>query len=690
MNEAEALKILYLEDDADDVELIGVLLSKENISCKITHVESKYEFTTAIKNENFDLILADFVLPAFDGMKALAIVQEICPDVPFIFVSGAIGEDMAIETLKQGATDYVLKDRLSRLAPAILRAFREMEERKQRQKAEEEIRRSKNQFAAILSGINEGIIVQQPHGPYIYANDKAAQIVGYSSADTLLQASPETLGQKFLPRDVLNRPLPQNQLPSQLALQGQEPDELRMRYYNYLNDEDSWLVMSATPVFGDAGEVQFAVSILHDVTEQMRLLESEREARQVAEAAATRIASLQSVTTSLGEALNPVQVTQIVVDQGITALGASAGSVALHKGEENILEIIYAAGYEDKQLQSWQQFSLETHMPLTEAVITGKPIFLESVQAADSFPILLEQAQGSHSKAWVAIPLGSKEDVIGAMGLSFDQAQVFSQDDRNFMLALGRQCAQALERARLYEAESLARSEMKQLNTELEELVRQRTTQVRQLASELISSEQTVRQHIAQTLHDDMQQMLYAANMQLQFLESELGENDHLNSLIAMITQSIDLARELTIELSPPVLEREGLHEALAWLSDYVLEHHDLQVAIEVADGNSNRLVTVEQRILLYQIVRELLLNVIKHARVEEATVYVESGDEGLSIVVSDQGLGFDVASILNETGSSFGLSRMHERLQLFDGYAEINSHPGEGTKISLFLPYAA
>jgi len=134
----QKLRILHLEDSRNDAELVRENLADGGIDCEIARVETREDFVAAIERGGFDLILADYKLPLFDGLSALAIRQEHCPDVPFVFVSGQIGEDRAIESLKSGATDYVIKDRLSRLVPAVNRALAENKERTRRKKAEEE------------------------------------------------------------------------------------------------------------------------------------------------------------------------------------------------------------------------------------------------------------------------------------------------------------------------------------------------------------------------------------------------------------------------------------------------------------------------------------------------------------------------------------------------------------------------
>src|SRR6516165_6719563 len=123
------LRILYLEDDPKDAELVQASLEAADVACDVTRVETQPEFFDLLERGGFDLILADYTLPSFDGISALKITNEIRPEVPFIFVTGTLGEEVAIEALKMGATDYVFKTGLSRIVPSVQRALREAEER---------------------------------------------------------------------------------------------------------------------------------------------------------------------------------------------------------------------------------------------------------------------------------------------------------------------------------------------------------------------------------------------------------------------------------------------------------------------------------------------------------------------------------------------------------------------------------
>jgi signal transduction histidine kinase/CheY-like chemotaxis protein len=136
-----ALRILLLEDNYHDAELIQELLEADFV-CEVFRVETRDEFVAGLEDAGLDLILADYRLPSFDGLSALQLALDARADLPFIFVSGSLGEEVAIEAVKIGATDYVVKSRLSRLVPSVQRALRETQERAERRKAEKAFRRS--------------------------------------------------------------------------------------------------------------------------------------------------------------------------------------------------------------------------------------------------------------------------------------------------------------------------------------------------------------------------------------------------------------------------------------------------------------------------------------------------------------------------------------------------------------------
>lgn len=140
------LRLLHLEDNPVDAELILSTLKEGGIPCQAIRVDRRDTFVAALQEKGFDIILADYSLPGFNGISALALAQQRCPEIPFIFVSATLGEELAIDTMHRGATDYILKQRLGRLVPSLQRAFREMQDRLERKRVEEALRQSEQQL----------------------------------------------------------------------------------------------------------------------------------------------------------------------------------------------------------------------------------------------------------------------------------------------------------------------------------------------------------------------------------------------------------------------------------------------------------------------------------------------------------------------------------------------------------------
>jgi PAS domain S-box-containing protein len=199
--------------------------------------------------------------------------------------------------------------------------------------------------------------------------------------------------------------------------------------------------------------------------ENARLHHSEQEARLAAERTAERIARLQAVTEALSEARTPGEVADVVIDEGFSALGATAGWLLQLTSEGDALEAVRWRGYSDAVVTAFRRFALDAPVPLADAVRTGEAVFLESPQErARRYPGLEREYGHLRNGAWVSVPLVLEGRAIGGIGLTFVEARAFGPEEREFMLALGRQSAQALERARLFEAERRARAEAEAAN----------------------------------------------------------------------------------------------------------------------------------------------------------------------------------------------------------------------------------
>lgn len=185
------LRILHLEDSPLDAELIRARLRSDGLVCEIHHVTSREEFTAALAVADFDLIISDYTVPSFDGAVALAVARKLCPHKPFLFVSGTLGEEAAVESLRNGATDYVLKHRPERLGAAVRRALQESDERERRRLAEEELREK----AALLDEAQEAICVTDPELVIRYWNKGAENLYGWTRAEATGRHANELLVQ---------------------------------------------------------------------------------------------------------------------------------------------------------------------------------------------------------------------------------------------------------------------------------------------------------------------------------------------------------------------------------------------------------------------------------------------------------------------------------------------------------------
>ena len=256
------------------------------------------------------------------------------------------------------------------------------------------------------------------------------------------------------------------------------------------------------------------------------------------------------------------------------------------------------------------------------------------------------------------------------------------------------------EHQRVEQALRESEKELQLLNESLEQKVHEKTAEVRRLASDMVRAVQSERHRISHILHDDLQQRIYAIQMQLAFLHHQFQEvNEAAQKEVYYIGKQLEeileITRNLSIDLSPPILQDEGLSQAINWLAGRMRERYGLPIEIQ-ADGPFI-IPDEELQIFLFNCVRELLFNVVKHAEAGQAVVRLQWSDGGLQIEVRDDGKGFpsmmgeqQVASEMSGADDlqlSFGLPTIRQQLGLFGGRMEIKSEPRAGTQITLIIP---
>jgi len=189
------LRILHLEDNPQDAELVRTALKDDGLNCEVMMAKGRGQFEKAFAQGHFDLVLSDYALPDFDGLSALRLVREKRPYLPFILVSGTLGEERAVDSLKSGATDYVLKTRLLRLPAAVRRALSDAEMHQQYRLAEDKFQQSQNLFRQITEHVEDLVAVLDLEGRRVFSSPSydclLAKTAHTSNTDSFQEIHPD-------------------------------------------------------------------------------------------------------------------------------------------------------------------------------------------------------------------------------------------------------------------------------------------------------------------------------------------------------------------------------------------------------------------------------------------------------------------------------------------------------------------
>jgi two-component system, cell cycle sensor histidine kinase and response regulator CckA len=265
------LRLLILEDTPHDAELDIAVLEDAGYSCRWDRVETRESFLECLDRLDFDIILCDFSLPVFDGLTALELFTERQIDVPFIFVSGTLGEDVAIECLKAGATDYVIKPHLSRLGPVVTRALREKNEQRKRRQAEAAIHESEERYRKIFEDAPIGIINFDAKLNILKANKAFCELLGYTEEEILNLSFVEITHLKDLQEEV--------ELDEQV-FRGVIPNYQIEKRFIKKSQEPIWTNLTATVIRDKHGNALHGLGMIRDITERMQVEQALRESEE--------------------------------------------------------------------------------------------------------------------------------------------------------------------------------------------------------------------------------------------------------------------------------------------------------------------------------------------------------------------------------------------------------------------------
>jgi signal transduction histidine kinase/FixJ family two-component response regulator len=682
------LRVLHLEDDIRDTELVQATLEGEGIQSELTRVESQQDFLAALKRDSLDLILADYTLPSFDGLSALRIAQQLSPDLPFIFVSGTLGEDVAIEALKTGATDYVLKTRLARLGPAVNRALRETGERANRRRAEALLGGEKrllemiakgDSLPAILDALCQLVEEQLPdvissvllldgdrlrHGgapslPNSYNDAIDGLTIGPSEGSCGTAAY---RGEPVIVSDIATDPLwaKFRDLALSHSLRACWSTPILSSENKVLGTFAMYYRESRSPTSQDLGLVELATHLVRIAVERDRAEEALRTSEQLARSHVEVM--MRSLDVLATEAAPEKFIAEMLrtIGQHLHARGVllwlrnqEDDSLRLHLVIENDQQVEPDPEHPFvKDPQAWKR-------SLQEMLFTKGPVVCDDIEqdsriGAEFREYLMKRGR----KKFLAIPMFVLGEVRGFIGIQHVDRGAYRPEEIELAQALAHHVMLATHGAEL--------GEQRRHAVVLEERTR-----------------------MARDIHDTLAQGFTGVIIQLDTSVEALRDEEpeeaakHIGRARELARESLIEARRSVHALRPQALEKATFAAALRAIitnttagtslhSDFQLkgEPHELQPAVEEN---------------LLHIGQEALSNALKHACATKFRARLSFDSDAVRLELHDNGKGF-VVDYAN--GGGIGLLGMRERAQQIGATLAVTSKPGRGTKVIAVSSY--
>jgi PAS domain S-box-containing protein len=421
------LRILLLEDDSADAELILEQLSKERLNAQVKRVQTGPDFTEALDSRQFDLILADCKLYSFSGFAALEQVKSKAPDIPFIFVSGTLGEEVAVESLKKGATDYILKHQLIRLGPAIRRALREVKERQAREQALQALRRNEQDLSDFFEHAPVGFHCTGPDGRILKVNQAELNMFGYKLEDYL--------GHHF----------------SEFHVNKQAAE---MKFARLLKGE-SIIDLEALIVCKD-DSIKSVLITSNGLWEHGKFVHSRTFTRDIT---SHRRAEMQTAAFSkLGRHLSSAS-TQAEAAHNIAAIadelfGWDAFVLDLYFSEDDTVQTLLRVNTRNgRKIEAAPDASgTRPPTPITRRVISAGAELILKDSPTTKLPEETDFDDATHSSASIMrVVISSRQEVIGILAIHSYRVRAYEQGDLNTLHVFADYCGGALKRIRAEE-----------------------------------------------------------------------------------------------------------------------------------------------------------------------------------------------------------------------------------------------
>jgi PAS domain S-box-containing protein len=634
------LRLLHLEDDDADADIVRKTLENGSVICTVTRVETEADFRSSLAQGGFDLILADYTLPEFDGISALNLAREMLPDVPFIFLSGTLDEEVAIDALKIGATDYLFKTRLSRIVPSVQRALREARERVELQRSEAAIRASEKSLRLIVDRIPGLVATMTAAGNVEHVNQRILDYTGRTLEE--LQDWRPLLHPDDLAM-VMSR--------WSRSVETGQPYEVEHRILR-ADGVYRWFQVHGLPMLDSEGRVVRWYHLLTDIDERKRaedLLAGEKRLLEMIARGESRPVILDALCCLVEELAGGSLSSILLLDPNATRLrhGAAPSLPAPY------IEAI------DGSVIGPSAGSCGT------AAYRAEPVIVSDIATDPLWADYRDLALGHGLRAcWSTPILSSAGGVLGTFAIYYREPRTPTPHEHNVIERVTHLASIAIERER---AEGV----------------------LRELAGRLIDAQEEERKRIGRELHDHISQTLGVLTVTIDQLRADRaitpGVAEALEELRRKTGDITDDVRRLSHRLHSSTLDYLGLAPALQKLVSEFSERHD--IAITFAQASVPRSLPSEVALCLFRVAEEGLTNIAKHSRARSARVHIAGTEDGLHLTVEDAGEGFDVAG--SESKAGLGFVSMQERLRVLHGTIRVDSAPSRGTRLDVWVPQA-
>lgn len=436
----------------------------------------------------------------------------------------------------------------------------------------------------------------------------------------------------------------------------------------YLSEKDIWIQDSVDPIFDDEGNLTGSVHIIRDITESKR---TEEELKW-------RLEFEKTITTIFSRFLNMFDIDKAIYDalrdMGILN-GANRAYLFLFNEDGTSMNNTHewCAEGVTPQIDNLQNLPTDMFPCWMRKLRNGEVIHITDVsklteEAAAEKKILERQ----DIKSLLVIPLVSEDKLTGF--IEFDNAIITGEwkDEDLALLRISSELIGSIFRRKKADEKLYAYQE-----------------QLRYLASQLSLIEEQERRRIATDLHDHIGQTLALCKIKLGTLRESISSNltQSMDEIRNLLEQTIQYTQSLTFELSSPILYELGFESAVEWLGEQILKKHGIMFYFD--DDGKLKLMDDECRIILFQVMRELLVNVVKHSQAQNAKVSIQKNNGNIKISVEDDGIGFNVSKVssYNKRNGGFGFFSIRERLNYIGGYISIESKPDQGSRVTLVVP---